>query len=97
MATITPDLIREQLIALDPGKAADVSRWEIAMGEDSVGYPSVFVTVVYRDDRAHAGWLTWTEYRHALEARVRTLLPDHWAYVRPSAVSVATDPRRVPA
>ena len=97
MDRITPEAIKDRLVALDPEKAADVSRWEVEIGEDSVGDAAVFVTVVYRDDRSHAGWLTWTEYRHALEAQLRTLLPDHWPYVRPSAVSVETDPRRVPA
>jgi hypothetical protein len=97
MEAMTADEIRERLIALDQEKAKDVSRWEIKVGEDSLGEPAVFVTVVFRDDRAHAGWVSWTDYRHAIERRLRSLLPPYWPYVWPSAESVMTDPRRVPA
>ena len=92
MERITPEAIKDRLVALDPEKAADVSRWEVEIGEDSVGGPAVFVTVVYRDDRLHAAWSGHKAYQELLRQRLVDLLPDHWAYVRLSAESISADP-----
>lgn len=92
MATITEDEIRAELIALDPERAADVSRWDVEIGEDSVGGPAVFVTVVYRDDRLYGAWPSHGEYRKRIEARLDEVAPERWPFVWFSAESVAIDP-----
>ncbi|MFN0145703.1 MAG: hypothetical protein ACKVT1_04275 [Dehalococcoidia bacterium] len=97
MTLPTPEAIRDELVRLDPERAADVSRWEVEIGEDSVGDPAVFVTVVYRDDRLYAAWKRRREYTGLIEAGLTALLPGRWPYVTLSAESVAIDPERAPA
>jgi hypothetical protein len=96
MERMTADEIRERLIALDPVRAKDVSRWEIKIGEDSLGEPAVHVTVVYRDDRLYHAWPEQEKYRERLWDELVRLFPDRWPYVIASAESVDADPTVAP-
>jgi hypothetical protein len=97
MEPMTADEIRERLIALDPEKAEDVSRWEIKLGEDSLGEPSIHVTLVYRDDRLYQAWPMQERYRQTLWEELIRMFPERWPYVLASAESVNADPAVAPA
>jgi hypothetical protein len=90
------DTVRDVALSLDPDMTAAASRWDVRVGQDWMGNPAVFVTLVFRDDAIGKVWRRREDYRRALRDRLFELLPeDYYPFIGFSAESVALDPDKV--
>ena len=97
MSKPTVSEIMDEARAVDPEYGAKINRFEIAIGEDSLGQDGIFLTMVFDDAEARTAWAGRDSFRKALEDRLFQRFPDFFPYVRVSAESVALDPESAPA
>jgi len=84
--------IRRLAIELGPEVADAVSRWEIRVGDDWLGEPAIFVTVVFKDSQIHRAWKIRRPFRERLHDALLQRFPEYYPFIGFSAESVAINP-----
>lgn len=87
-----PEEIRRLAIELGPELADAVSRWEITVGLDWLGEPSIDMIVVFKDSDIRRVWKIRRPFQERLFRALLDRYPDYYPFIAFSAESVAINP-----